>query len=986
MRNNKNKRSFLKIASALSFAVITTSTLASCGSGYSNVSNNSFAKGYIFDDNNNIKIKAADGLRDIPLNKETFVNALKELGATKEKPWTIIDKNLSITKASDDYQTFFNNKAAALSNLSDGLIRYNNVLRSAINPSVQEHYAQGNSTSGSFFWGRDYAAVGTFIESWFTDGRNAKNSQWIIERLIKIADNPEAYKTQYGEKFITVSASLARAIIESGLTSLQAPKASVPAGMATTDMTPAAMTPATMGAGAASSIRIVEGDAGGSTGGTGGNGGTGSGGDATSGGTGAADASSGSMSSGSSSTETTESMQPTTETSTSSDDMKYLELFKGKKFDTVVPTDPAKLQEYKDGIAKYIGEWTSGDSEHSLYIISFLDDQFSFIPSSSQDNTSISYSLIKNPQWMIRSNWKSAETLYRDSSGPEGEPYVLETTSKPTDGNELPLQSSFSSGGGSGVNYPGTYVHLISAETTGAINYDKATKTRSYNFDATYKLEGAKGLKLYDKDDKLLAVVLRPVTGDNASNWLTETETKAKQENSTAYVSKTGIVDPDKDKNLVDAYKKAVRYDWLIDKNIKWTDKTGMPVARLSARDFERGLEAFWLARQTNYTNNGYLIDQLGIDLQKTLNGTTVKTTENSIDKVTVTAGTTKITDSAYDIGKFTNDDDTYRVYIKNPYSFGIQFFSNSFNSPLPHWDSRVRKIRLNTQKTDSSNTTINSEFKMGSRWSDSVDGQIAVKSITENGKTSINIDKQGTKFDQLFGYINETGTADNLDYSLYSGSYYLDGYSANQYTFAYNDNYKKAFADGYYQNTKPVQKILYNYGGRTVDVIYSAYRNDNSTPTILLLPRSKVNDAFGKPQYSEFLWATRAADPVGQSSFLTWSANPSSDNPTYQDAVTKKIFKEWNSDNSRIVRAGIINLINWQKLINIVDQNTTFQVTSIPYRTFVDSKTFKDVQLNDGFIAARDNKFPEAFKVNGYSGVLRRPYTDFKPAGKKTS
>ncbi|SYV94920.1 Uncharacterised protein, partial [Mycoplasmoides gallisepticum] len=87
----------------------------------------------------------------------------------------------------------------------------------------------------------------------------------------------------------------------------------------------------------------------------------------------------------------------------------------------------------------------------------------------------------------------------------------------PAEGEELALQKAFSPGNTS--NFPGSFSYLISSETTGEINYDANTRTRTSNLTGTYKLEGAKGVKLYDANDKLLAVVLRPTTGTGAEMW-----------------------------------------------------------------------------------------------------------------------------------------------------------------------------------------------------------------------------------------------------------------------------------------------------------------------------------------------------------------------------------------------------------------------------------------------------------------------------------
>ncbi|QMT98365.1 hypothetical protein H3143_02580 [Mycoplasma tullyi] len=922
-------KTILKLGSLLSFAVLATSSLASCVNNTTDP-----IRSLVFDNNDNVKIKAADGLRDLPLNKQSFIEALQKLGATKEAPWRIVDKSLTVTALSDDQRTMINNKTAALRLLSDGLIQYDFILRGSNMPSVNEYFVQGNTTAGSYLWGVDYPAVGSFIEGWFANTKGAKVDRYLIQRLIDVANNPSAYMQEYTKEYVDLSASLARAIVSSGLTELKMPGAMV--------TSPTTMMTSTM---------LAEGEGEGT-----------GGGQAEPAAAPAAPA-------------TPAPAQPAAQPMAS--DMDYLNLFKGQTVDGVLSTDQTKLSNWENGITKYLGEWTASNTSRALYLNSFLDDQFSYIPNPTSNNTTINHLLVKSPEWKIRSDWKADSLLLRDSSGPANEPYVTEIPQNPAANTELPLNMNFTAGGG--TNFPGSYSHLLSSETTGDISYDLSNRQRTSDLQGTYKLEGARGVKLYDANDKLLAVVIRPVTGTDATTWATKVEEEAKKENSGVYFSKTGVVDPEVDHNLQQYIDKAVRYDWMIDHNVKWTDQNGNAVASLSGRDFERGLETFWLADQVKYTVNGYLLDQLGVDLEKTVNGTVTSTGTGESAKVTVTPGNVGITSKDYDIGKFTSTDDTFRVYLKQPYAFAMQTFKiGSLLTPVPYWDSRVRALRLTTQMTDSTVTnlgTTDTEFKTKAtgNWSEgAVNGEVVVN---ENGA----INKESTQWQKLFGYISASDTTQNLSHAYYSGSYYLSAYAANQFTQTWNPNYQKAFADGYYVNKTPVQKALTNFGGnRSPDVIYTAYRNDDNSPTQFPVPRSRIINATTDPNYKDFYWSSQVTTPPTQFNYNAYAASPS--DTTYQDTVTQNLFKNWNSDESRIVRAGIVNLINWYRLSQVVQSRGTFQYTSIPYRSLTDSTVFANVPLHDAVLAIQENKLPAAFKVNGFSGSLRRPYSDFEP------
>ncbi|AFP77607.1 conserved hypothetical lipoprotein [Mycoplasmoides gallisepticum NC08_2008.031-4-3P] len=885
-------KTIIKLGSLLSFAVLSTSALASC---VNNSTNNDFARGYVFENNDNVKIKAADGIRDLALNKESFVKALENMGATKANPWRIIDKSLSITSLTDDQRTMINNKTAALRSLSDGLIEYDFRLRGSTTPSVSEYFLRANTTAGTYFWTVDYPAVGSFIEGWIANTKGAKVDQYLVQRIIDVANNPAAYVQEYTQQYVDLTASLAKAIIKSNLTQLKAPT----------------MPAATEGEPAQSS---------------------------------------------------------------SASDMDYLNLFKGKTLVEVLTTNQTTLDNFQNSIGKYLGEWTASNTPRALYLNSFLDDQFSFIPLPSSNNTTINHLLVKSPEWKIRTDWKAGELLLRDSNGPANQAFVSELPENPAEGKELALQKAFSAGNTS--NFPGSFSYLISSETTGEINYDANTRTRTSNLTGTYKLEGAKGVKLYDANDKLLAVVLRPTTGTGAEMWAKSVEAEARKENSDVYISTTGVVDPEVDSNLQKYIDQAVRYDWLIDHNVKWTDQNGNPVASLSGRDFERGLESFWLAAGIDYTVNGYLLDLLGVDLEKSVNGT-VANGENG--KVTVTPGTEKITSSTYDIGKFTSTDDTFRIYLKQPYAFAMQTFKISFLTPMPYWDTRVRALRISGQadSTVSNLGTTNTEFKtaVSNNWTESaVPGEIMV-----NADSSI--DKEKTGWTKLFGYISASDSSQNLNNAYYSGSYYLSAYSANQFTQTYNPNYQKAFSADYYANKTPVQKAITNFGGkRSADIIFQGYRDDDSSPTQLTVPRSSITSASTTARYRQFYWSSQVTTPSSQMNYTVWAASPQGGEPEYQDAVTRKIFRNWNSDDSRIIRAGIVNLINWYRLAQVVQSRGTFQYTSIPYRSLTDNTLFATVPLHDAVLAIQENKLPAAFKVNGYSGSLRRPYSDFQP------
>ncbi|BAC44556.1 putative lipoprotein [Malacoplasma penetrans HF-2] len=103
-------------------------------------------------------------IKNINVNKSTFIDALRKYGATTSNPLNFSIK-FGESSFSTNYQNFLNAMKNVIEDLSDNLIRVTIVQRLANTPSATVWYNNQSSPLGFSYWSPDYNGVGTWVEA-----------------------------------------------------------------------------------------------------------------------------------------------------------------------------------------------------------------------------------------------------------------------------------------------------------------------------------------------------------------------------------------------------------------------------------------------------------------------------------------------------------------------------------------------------------------------------------------------------------------------------------------------------------------------------------------------------------------------------------------------------------------------------------------------------------------------------------------------------
>ncbi|MCF0217765.1 MAG: hypothetical protein HUJ42_01830 [Malacoplasma sp.] len=113
---------------------------------------------YQYNSDGSIKIES------IPINKQSFQDAIKSYGATIANPMNLTVKfNDGIF--TNNYNAYLISLKQTIESLSGGLIQFNINQRNSPNPTANEWYNTQSSPVGFFQWMPDYNAVGTWIQA-----------------------------------------------------------------------------------------------------------------------------------------------------------------------------------------------------------------------------------------------------------------------------------------------------------------------------------------------------------------------------------------------------------------------------------------------------------------------------------------------------------------------------------------------------------------------------------------------------------------------------------------------------------------------------------------------------------------------------------------------------------------------------------------------------------------------------------------------------
>lgn len=131
--------------------------------------------------------------KTLDVNKNTFIQSLKDFGATSSQPFVLQYKygQGSISDNYDNYLKALKRSIEALGTDSSGnkLLVFNLVNRQAPNPSSNDWYANQRSSLGFSYWSPDYNGVGTWLEANGTldnNGLSSTNNHNIFNSLLRV--------------------------------------------------------------------------------------------------------------------------------------------------------------------------------------------------------------------------------------------------------------------------------------------------------------------------------------------------------------------------------------------------------------------------------------------------------------------------------------------------------------------------------------------------------------------------------------------------------------------------------------------------------------------------------------------------------------------------------------------------------------------------------------------------------------------------------
>ncbi len=391
------------------------------------------------------------------------------------------------------------------------------------------------------------------------------------------------------------------------------------------------------------------------------------------------------------------------------------------------------------------------------------------------------------------------------------------------------------------------------------------------------------------------------------------------------------------DSNFQTISQQATRYEFTIDTSIKWVDNNGKPVkdekgqeVKLSSKDFERGFEAYILSSELRFNRNGYFIDLMGLDVEKTVGMTNGKN-GTQVKKMTTDSSSTQqseekkieITDDNYDPEDYrSTSDDKFNVYLTSPFPFLLSMMSKEFFFPIPHTHPKVKAIKVGPNSP-----------------------------LVYNEKNSAKIlDQTKTNFDGIYG----GGGGVNAWRDAWSvGPYYVESFNQSQIVFKRNKEYDDHITPNLPKtregNEQPIPTMInYFQPGATPEVFYSNYiAGGLSSAGVSYSQQEDARSRFAST--GDLRWVK--VQKTAQSAQITYSSRPyilegetvkTNSNITETEA---KFLYNSESEEALTIRAGINGLINWQNLAIILLPNSgDLNYSIVPFGIFKEKG--KDVQV----------------------------------------
>ena len=546
------------------------------------------------------------------------------------------------------------------------------------------------------------------------------------------------------------------------------------------------------------------------------------------------------------------------------------------------------LKEKAVFLGKQIGLWVNEDNSHALWLEQFLDSQMSFIPQSQNQYMTTS---ALHQTWLFPRNSCIDGPNYRDYGSTEENSVInLATPTRLFETTKTPLNPCFQDWTVHN-NFNSTLCPIVTWVTEGNIT---GINEKGEVIQPIPYLQAAEKIELYN---------------ENGSKDPLYT------------IEKNGPIDFNNN-ILKEALNNANVYKVKIDENLRWIDTNGQDRGKLGPRDFERGLEAYWLSSACGLCINGYFLDMVGLDLGRTLEEKDKPNEFNFED----------ILSPNYDINKFQeNNDGWFNFYLKEPYPLFLNLLSKENFCPLPNENYKVKNIATTSQKIDDSGHK----------------GKIIL-----NDKKNIDIAK--TPFNELFGCGS---SFENILDNFWSvGPYNVTNITNNQVIFQRNTKSgywkQEKFADKK-RSDKPIDKVILYYGTGNESVFYEKFLA-NQLDYVALETMNKVLAAEKNEKIRKCIVNVTPAK-TAMSNYIVYTGKPYKiENGKYikQSNLSNgfyKLMQWWNDDTetklklgnnhvltrsqvSKIIRSSIFGMINFAQLARLQNSSGSFQYSLVPY------------------------------------------------------
>lgn len=383
-----------------------------------------------------------------------------------------------------------------------------------------------------------------------------------------------------------------------------------------------------------------------------------------------------------------------------------------------------------------------------------------------------------------------------------------------------------------------------------------------------------------------------------------------------------------------------------------WLDYTGKPVGTLKAQDYFWGLMGYLISTDIGINTNGYYLDLMSLDIQKTIDANPAFWTKDS--------------EGNY-IPK-ENIEDTITYVLSKPNINFLDILSKQFFQPIPIENDKVRAI-----------------FDIPSN-----------ESLFDDKGAFIpnNLD-----FNTLYGAGEKIS---NFTSWWSTGPYYVSRVSEQDIQFKINPNYFKAITQNgsirdllnTFGTDPKIKSIVMKYAGAySPQVTYEQFKTGEIDKSEI--PSALISDAyknFKKSFRTEGVSINSRSDliPYNTNIYVTDSfMEPVLDSkgnkiikslvsPQYEKAIVRD-FDLGKEGNSWKIRNAINQSIDWYSLSSLAlpDGSASFQQSLVPFGNFRSSDDQPLLTDIDGFI--NGDTYWEIAASNKQIGYLRRTLEQYK-------